>query len=375
MTELAATDDTLTLLWEACRRQPDVEAVRSAADGDVQPELLSGLAFVNRLGPLLWRALRAAGREEVLGQWSADFERMSDLFSMQALLLYPEVVARAVGPLAAAGLQPMILKGPLVAQRYPDAGLRPMDDLDLLLPPEEHDDGIGVLEAAGWTVSRRRRHEHYDTQLRHPEVPSLPLELHFGLEAWHERSNNLDPMWLWRQRVQVNCMGTETAGLPPEVELVYLAAHAGKPYHGFDRLIWLCDLVMVAAHAEEHGGLSWERVRQVSQDADCVTVVSAALQMATRMGLELPDGSFRLPSDGWRGATLQRLLELDWPVAVATADSTYHIRFALVDSVWRRLALLGASPYRESWPDRLRWPVRVASRSLDLLRHSHAAPS
>jgi hypothetical protein len=263
----------------------------------------------------------------------------------------------------------------LVAQRYPDVGLRPMDDLDLFLPSAQHDDGIRVLESAGWTVSRRHRHEHYDTQLRHPELPSLPLELHFGLEAWHERSNSLDPMWLWTQRIPIECMGTETSGLPPEIEVVYLASHAGKPYHGFDRLIWLCDLVMVVAHAQEHGGLSWERVRQVSEDNDCVTVVSAALQMATRMGLELPAGMFRLPSDGWRSVTLQRLFELDWPVAVANADATYHIRFALVDSPWRRLALLGASPYRESWPDRLRWPVRVASRSIDLLRHSHSAPT
>jgi hypothetical protein len=373
MADLCATDATLTLLWEACRREPDVKAVCTAADGDVQPTLLAALAGANRLGPLLWRALVVAGRENALGEWAGEVERTTDLFRLQALLLYPEVVARAIGPLTAAGLQPMVLKGPLVAQRYPEVGLRPMDDLDVFLPSGQHDDGLRVLESAGWTVSRRHRHEHYDTQLRHPDVPSLPLELHFGLEAWHERSNSLDPMWLWNQRVTVDCLGTETYGLPPEIEVVYLASHAGKPYHGFDRLIWLCDLVMVISHAQAHGGLSWDRVHQVAEDAHCLTVVSAALHMATRMGLELPDGLFTLPMEGWRALPLRRLLELDWPVAVANADATYHIRFALVDSPWRRLALLGASPYRESWSDRLRWPVRIASRSIDLLRRSHAS--
>jgi hypothetical protein len=180
-------------------------------------------------------------------------------------------------------------------------------------------------------------------------------------------------MWLWARRVTIDCLGTPSFGLPVEEELVYLATHAGKPYHGFNRMVWLADLVMLSSHAESSGGVDWARVEEISITTQSTTVVSAALQMATRMGLELPVGRFALPTQGWRAVSLERLLSAEWPVSDGVG--TFHIRFALVDSPWRRLVLLGASPYRQSWSERLHAPTRALSRSLALWRASHRAPS
>ncbi|HUC05732.1 MAG TPA: nucleotidyltransferase family protein [Acidimicrobiales bacterium] len=371
LTHETVSQPTIALLWEACRRTPDIDAVRVAAEGDLQPATLVHLALANRIGPLLWRALRAAGCEDALGPERSRIEELAHLYALQEMLLHPQIMSLSITPLTRAGFEPVIMKGPSVARRYPATGLRPMDDLDLLLPREGHVDAVAVLREAGWNVSRPQSRDWYDTQLRHPDVPSMPLELHYGLEGWHERSNRLDPMWLWAQRRHIECLGVRAFGLPVEEEIVSLAAHAGKPYHGFDRMLWLADLGMVIGHATEHEGVDWQRIEELARTTQCATVVGAALRMATRMGLTLPEGRFPLPESGWRSVPLQRLLAFDWPVSHDSA--TFHIRFALVDSPWRRLVLMGASPYsRTSWQERFLMPPRAVARVTQVWRDARA---
>jgi hypothetical protein len=365
MADISVSAATTSLLWESCRRDLELESIRHAANGDLQPSLLAGLALSNRLVPLLWRAMEAAGVEDRLEDERAHLSELATLFRMQALLVHPMAVSLAVGPLTAVGLEPVVMKGPAVASRYPEAGLRPMDDLDLLLPPEQHDRGLGALLAAGWTVSRPRGRGWYDTQLRHPEVPAMPLELHYGLDGWHERFNRLHPQWLWEQRVPMDCLGTAAFGLPLEVEVVSLAAHAGKPYHGFDRMIWLADLAMILTDAAT---ISWDQVERLARVKQCVTVVNVALNMATRMGLAVPEGHFALPQTGWRAAPLQHLQATNWPVS--PMQGRFHTRFVLADTTWWRLVLLAGSLHHASWSDRVHLPQRAASRVVDLWRHA-----
>ena len=76
-----------------------------------------------------------------------------------------------------------------------------------------------------------------------------------------------------------------------------LAAHAGKPHHGFVRLMWIADLAMIVGDAARHGApVDWDRVRAVAGAARCVTVVGAALELARRAGVDAPTGLFPLPT-------------------------------------------------------------------------------
>ncbi|HEY2213744.1 MAG TPA: nucleotidyltransferase family protein, partial [Acidimicrobiales bacterium] len=291
------SDATVNLLWEACRPYPDVAAIRAIVDGgDLQPELVVFLALNHRIGPMLWRALTAAGCDDALGDEGTRLRDLSDTFRMQSLTLHPQAVSMAVSPLTEAGLKPIILKGPTLMERYPEAGLRPMDDIDLFLPAADHQRAIAALLASGWTVSRAMTRGLYDTQFRHPGLPAIPLELHLGLEGWHERSNRINPTWLWEQRIPAEYLGTPAYGLPLEVEVVSLAAHAGKPYHGFDRLIWLVDITMAITDAQARGEVDWERIVELARDTECMSVVTAALHMAARIGLQFPHHLFPLPT-------------------------------------------------------------------------------
>ena len=178
-----ATVQTARLLWEACRPEPEPAAVRRALDGGADPSLAAAAAAGHRLVPLLWRTLEAAGALDLLGAQRDDLAAAVDAFRMEALLLIPRAVALAIRPLTAAGLEPVVLKGPEVAGRYPAPGLRPMEDIDLLLPQAEHARALDALRGVGWQVARAAGIDLYDTVLTHPEVPSLFLELHYGLDA------------------------------------------------------------------------------------------------------------------------------------------------------------------------------------------------
>lgn len=294
---------------------------------------------------------------------------------MEALLLLPRAVQIALSPLTDVGLEPVVLKGPAVAARYPEPGLRTMDDIDVLLPARQHPAALGALAEAGWQVIRPARRDRYDTVLAHGEVPSFVLELHHALDASYERSTSVDADGLWASRVPIDCLGTPAFGLPLTEELVALAVHAGKPYHCFCRLIWIADLVMVVGHSLDGGAdLDWTGVRDLSMRFRCPTVVSAALWLAANAGLEFPASAFPLPEGGWRGTALSRLLDLEWPLGGEDLP-TYHLRYALTDGWWRRFRVLVGSSHGMPFTDRIRWtsaaPVDAYKRWSELHRRRY----
>ncbi|HWD55303.1 MAG TPA: nucleotidyltransferase family protein [Acidimicrobiales bacterium] len=336
----AAIEPTARLLWEACRPEPDATEVRRALAGGADLALAVTAADEHRIGPLLWRALGAADGLDALGPERAALRGTADAFAMEAMLLIPRAVALAVRPLTDVGLEPVIFKGPAVAARYPRPGLRPMEDIDLLLPRAHHARALEALASSGWRVERRADGEQYDTVLAHDEVPSLLLELHFGLESASQRVTALDPEQLWARRQPAEVAGTPAFVLPQDEELVVLAAHAGKPHHGFVRLVWIADLAMIVEAADADGHpVDWARVRSVARSAHCLTVVGAALAMARRVGVRAPSDLFPVPTRGWRGEALAQLLSVKWPLTHLGLPG-YQLNYALTDDRAQRVKIL-----------------------------------
>ena len=363
---------TSSLLWEACHRYPDGGTIAAALSHGADAHLASVWSVRHGIAPLLWRAFVGAGLSDALGASGADLRSIADVHRAEAQLLLPRAVSMAVGPLVGNGLEPVVLKGPSLAVRYPEPGLRPMEDIDLLLPPGDHPRALRALEASGWNVARAARRDRYDTVLVHPEVPSLALELHYGLESSYERVTKIDPMDLWNRRQPIDCLGTPAFGLPVPEELVMLSTHAGKPFHGFTRLVWIADLAMVVGSAAESGQpVEWERVRSVAEAGRCLTLVSAALALGRRAGVVAPESMFPLPTRGWRATALHRLLDVTWPLEVDD-PSNFHLRFALTDGWWRRTRLVAGSGHGMPQTKRVRWtagaPVEAFSRWWNLRR-------
>lgn len=316
---------TARLLWEACRRNPDPDGFWQALDAGADLRWAAAAAVDHRLVPLLWRTVAAAGAQDLLGSERDALETAADAFRMEAVLLHPPAVALALRPLTDADLEPVVLKGPVLASRYPEPGLRPMEDIDVLLPKGQHVRAIEALQGAGWQVARARSaaFDLYDTVLTHPEVPSLCLELHYGLERRAVRLTGLDPLSLWKRREPIVCAGTAAFGLPLNDELVMLAAHAGKVQHRFVRLVWIADFAMIVGDAAEHGApVDWSAVHSVAEQTHCVTVVSLALAMARRAGVEVSPKYFPQPNPSRRHSTMQWLLSETWPLTDPAVPGT-----------------------------------------------------
>jgi Uncharacterised nucleotidyltransferase len=312
------------------------EAIERGAD----MEWAATEAVEHRISALLWRALAAAEALDALGAARQSLGALTDVYRMEAMLLLPKAVDLAVRPLTAAGLEPVVLKGPLLAARYPEPGLRPMEDIDLLLPPAQHQGALTALADAGWMVTRPARRDVYDTMLSHPDVPALSLELHYGLEHAPQRVTTLDAETLWSRRRPADCLGTAAFGLPFPEEIVFLGAHAGKPHHGFFRLIWIADLAMITGLEPDSGAaIDWAQVHSVAQAGSCTTVVAAALALARRAGVDSPSQMFPLPRHGWRGSAVRQLTDEAWPLAHLDLPG-YHLNYALADDRRLRLRIL-----------------------------------
>jgi hypothetical protein len=328
---------TARLLWAACRPAPEPESVSAAIDAGADVAWAARVAVPQHAGPLLWRALASAGQLERLEDAREPLHTDFEIRRAEAALLLPRALAAAVEPLTHSGLEPVVLKGPALAVRYPEPGLRPMDDIDLLLAPDQHEAAIGVLVRAGWRVSHGPARHPYDTVLHHSSVPHLPLELHHGIESWRDRAHALTGRGLWARRTPLACMGVAAFGLPVEDELVMLAAHAAKPFHHFQRIIWSVDMAVVVETAGN--ALEWEAVSDRARDARCETALAVALRHARRLGARVPDDLVALPARGWRRAALEPVLDETWPLVVVDRRAAHRLRYALPDAAGHRALL------------------------------------
>jgi hypothetical protein len=350
--ETRAFDDatrtaTARLMWAAARiPEADVGAVRAAADAGPAPDLLAEVALSQRLGPLLWRALEAADRTDVLGPHAEAVRADHLVRRAQADLLLPRALELAYGALRDAGLEALLFKGPAVAAQYPSRGLRPMDDIDVLVPPAQADRARAALEAGGWRIIGPRPGDHYDEAFLHPAVPHLPLELHRGLSTWRDQGNTLTLERLWPERRPATVLGVPVLVLPPELDLIALAAHAGKPFHYFTRLIWAVDLaVVIHAHPE----LDWDRLVVLADDVHCRTVVAVGLHMATRLGAVVPAEALALPTGRVRRDALAPVLAESWPTAVPDDKIRHGLRYAMWDHPGRKAVMFAGELSGGRW--------------------------
>jgi hypothetical protein len=357
-----ATPATARLLWALSRPDPELDAISRARDGADLDEL-AAYAFMNRVGPLCWRSLGMAGLRDQLGQPSAELlSREANLWRVHAQILVPRTLELALKPLIAQGHEPVVFKGPALAARYPASGLRPMDDIDLILPHADHQRALAALLEVGWRrVEGRPGLNEYDSYLVHDESPGLPLELHWDLQTWRERAHGLSGIDLWHARTPTTVYGCEAFSIPREEELIALASHAGKPYHHFGRLIWSVDIAVVL----NGGPLDWNRVAALARRWKCKTVLAVALVHARRLGADVPDELLQLSGGRARRAALAHVLDERWPVAPPDRTVVHQLRYALWDSPVRKAGLL-VGEASTSQVGTKRSPARAAAEAFHL---------
>lgn len=326
---------TARLLWAACRPVPDVEGCERAVAGGADLSWASRVAVAQRVSPLLWRvAQRWASSEDL---WSEALRDDYRRCKAQALMVRPLLRSLVLEPLASAGVQPMLIKGAAIAERYGEPGMRPMDDLDVLAQPDQHRKAIAVLRKAGWRTTPRQG-PSYSLSLAHPQMPGLPVDLHHDLAVAEDQVFRFTAADLWKSGRSGSLFGSPALVPSPEMELLLIATHAGKPYHNFDRLLWAVDAAVIVSAADSTGSpIDWGWVQEASRRAFARSALAVLLAQAERLGAESPAPLREVQA----GATRRWALEIPrseiWPLERRDERKRIRLTYAVIDDPWLRV--------------------------------------
>jgi hypothetical protein len=150
-----------------------------------------------------------------------------------------------------AAIPVVLLKGINFAKTlYPDIGLRPMLDMDLLVRWQDADQVMKILSARGYQRDFRADPPGFLHAIEHHyhmvNDQGIQVELHWNLIAGSKDWRTPSEDWLWRNVEPVEFAGKKAPHLQclsPAAALLYCCAHIGLQ-HGLEqaRLIWFYDV-------------------------------------------------------------------------------------------------------------------------------------
>jgi hypothetical protein len=247
---------------------------RSAADFRGRSPDWTGvvsLAEEQGLAPLLDHLLRQAGIVPPPGAGKTLWGLA--LHHRHASQARTQLLGEVLDGLDRAGIPTLVLKGGALAHLvYPEPGLRPMGDLDLLVPPAALRPARDVLLRLGCTSLPAGPGTGWQAEHRHPPplrriVDGLPvvIELHTDLFAQSgERPPRTGDWWANPLPFRLSGGGAAAQTLRPGVMLLHLCWHLVNMRHlaaqvARPRLIWVADVVGFAECFQEE--LDWAEIR------------------------------------------------------------------------------------------------------------------
>jgi hypothetical protein len=196
---------------------------------------------------------------DVTGALRDDYYRV--LLTRQQVLADLADIVRTLG---GKGIEPLVLKGPALAElHYPDPTLRSYHDLDLLVRPAQLPLALDTLEAAGhrlldanWDQLFANRAGEVHLMAPRGTVVDLHWQLFNDEELRSWVSVDVEDAIKRSRRTEIN--GCPVRVLDRVDNFVFVGVHACRS--GGDRLIWLQDVALCARDAELDPAEAWRRV-------------------------------------------------------------------------------------------------------------------
>ena len=307
MTDAAAS----SLLWEGRSREEQflLRTLRSfvlQGDGREAPEQPPGLQWdrvaqlvhVNNIGPVVHHCFR----EHPLplrdhGRWGQ--VRMKQLVDNLRTL---RVAVRLFRLFEDAGIRSVGLRGVTLAHlHYPDAGLRPMKDLDLLVDARDHGQVIEALRRDGLEPSNRLRSQVVYV------IDGIEVEVHLSLLTAKRYRAVFDRDALLAARTGAKTAEGAVFRLTREDELLELVAHAFV-HHELQGLGRMLDIALVMTRP----GLEWDRIVRWCEASRLTNMVLFTLAFTDSLfGLDLrPEERFGRKLPFWSHAMFRSYLKL-----------------------------------------------------------------
>jgi hypothetical protein len=362
---------------EVERAAIDLLAGRSSEALSGSPAAIGLAGYTSGMGPLLGSWVeqglletgdRAAG-EVLRHQLRANSARMDRLLPCGQA---------AVSKLAEAGVATVVLKGAHTASRYfPNAGCRPMADIDLLISPADAPAGAHALCASGYRQTTAAPLEstwvHCATSPEPLTVTSLEAEDPWSLDL-HVSLDVRGPPGAAPARLSRATAATEpcvslhgSRQLCQPMLLLHLAAHTGSGFHNMT-LLRLVEIVLVARADAASGALRWDEFCELGQATGAMAFAFPALAMARRLSTAAIPQEIVERSARAAPARVRRVVDQLRPASAHRIDRpTLGEHFAWTAGLGGWLRRLGADVLPE--PKSLRGSARIhVSRARGLWR-------
>jgi hypothetical protein len=268
----------------------DARAVEAWAEWNARGGIQTADPASTRLFPLLWWNLQKSGVNEVeleklkphyLVSWAKSHER-------------GELAVEMIGLFERSGISTMLLKGiALAARHYEKPALRPMSDVDLMVPAGDAEKARGMLLARGWRPTQT--------------LPETALSLLHGLGFEDRKGRLLDLHWhslheslvpaadngFWSRAEWIEIDGTKARILSPADQLLHVCVH-GLRWARVPAIQWVPD-VMAVLHSSG-SRIDWDVLVREAQGRRVVMQMRRALEyVRTTFGvMELDDVCARL---------------------------------------------------------------------------------
>jgi hypothetical protein len=256
--------------------------------------------------------------------------------------LHESHIKQSFSLLRDAGIEPILVKGWAIARQYPEKGLRPYDDVDLIVRPEEQPSAESLIST----------------------VESLQgyVDIHCGLSAVDPVDANGD----WNSRTRLAMLGDlEVRILKPEENLRTLCLHLLR--HGAFRPLWLCDIAV----AVESRGQDFDWDRCLSSNKRVADWVASTIALAHKvLGARIEDTPIQQRAKKLPSWLPKSLLE-QWERPFSRAHGVARHRAPMASYIRNPSGLF--SDLRARWPNPIeatiymrgsfnalpRWPFQV----------------
>ena len=230
---------------------------------DAEWDILIHESHNEGVAPLVYQALFSMGNISLLPDKAQTFLRLayaSTQIQNQIIFKELEVLSRLFSQ---ENIALVALKGIAFALSiYPDAGLRPMGDIDLLVPKEKMALAIELVQSLGYQVAKPEislgLHDllNHEVCLQKNAAHPLVVELHHSLVADKTYSYAVPVDWFWEQMELLHSPFSTVSfenllKLKPEAQILYAAAHAILQHgEGSAPLRWFYDVDSLVRHYE-----------------------------------------------------------------------------------------------------------------------------
>ena len=253
---------------------------------------------MHRVGPLLhWSLTRYRLTDKIPARWLSELSRNRQSATLRHLEMVGELVSLH-RLLAAENIPHQALKGSYLASfNYPEAGMRPCRDIDILVPKEQAVASLRVLEKNGWRVRPEANEQNLELIKHFPGLISpsgrTALEIHVRLlspgSGTAPREDLSYTPGYWERSVSERMAGEDIAFPHPTDTLLHLVCHAAEEHFYVNGPLTLADLSFLIDKQELNWPLFWSNAERIGALPQCALTFTLLETMWGPHPIEWPE--------------------------------------------------------------------------------------